>query len=167
MTKRVKVPGMSLIAWIAFVICTGLVIFSVVHTKEYRILVLAIPMLAALLIIPMLLARMSRSAYSDATPHYERKAKFHHIANIDLSKVGEIVKVRGMVVKVSFKWLNRPHLSINDGTGTISAIFFTSLAESVEVGEQVEVLGTVMRGFPHRRTPVVSAISAKKLGVGD
>jgi len=163
MNNRSKHAGMSLIAWGAFVICTIAVIVSFVHSKDYRFLFFAISMLAALVIIPMVLARMSQRAYSDAVPLYEKRARLHKISKISLSKVGETVKVRGVVEKVSFRWLNRPHLTINDGTGTISAILFTSLGESIEVAEQVEVLGTVMRSFVHRRKPAVSAISVRKL----
>ena len=162
MKDRLKLPGISLIAWIAFGILAVAVVFSFAHSKDYRFLGFAILMLAALVIIPMLLARMSRHAYSNATPLYEDKAKFHKISNINLGKVGEVVKIRGTIEKVSFRWLNRPHFSINDGTGIISAILFTSSQESLEVGEEVEVLGTVMRGFP-RRGLAVSAVSIRKV----
>jgi len=161
--NRSKLPGMSLIAWITFAILAVVVIFSVGHSKDYHLLAIAIPMLAALVIIPMLLTRMSQNTYSDATPLYEEKAKFHKISNINSSKVSEAVKIRGVIEKVSFKWLNRPHLKINDGTGAISAILFTSPRESLTVGEQVEVLGTVMKGFPNRRTQAISAVNVKKL----
>lgn len=163
MNNRSKPLGMSLIAWITFAVLTVAVIFSFAPTKDYRLLAFAIPMLALLVIIPMILTRMSQNTYSDATPLYEEKAKFHKISNINSSKVGDAVRIRGMVEKISFRWLNRPHLMINDGTGAISAILFTSPRESLAVGEQVEVLGTVMKGFPNRRTQAISAIAVKKL----
>ena len=162
MNNRSKPLGMSLIAWITFAILAVVVALSFAQSKNYHLLAIAIPMLAGLVIIPMLLTRMSQSTYSDATPLYEEKAKFHKISHINSSKVGEAVKIRGMVEKISFKWLNRPHLMINDGTGAISAILFTSPRESLAVGEQVEVLGTVMKGFPNRRTQAISAIDVKK-----
>ena len=163
MNSRSKPLGMSLIAWITFAILAVAVILSFAESKNYRLLAIAIPMLAALVAIPMLLRKMSQSTYSDATPLYEKKAKFHKIASINSSKVGEAVRIRGMVEKISFKWLNRPHLMINDGTGAISAILFTSPRDSLAVGEEVEVLGTVMKGFPNRRTQAISAIGVKKL----
>lgn len=165
MKTTTKPMHMSLIAWIAFTILAVAVIFSFAQSQDYRLLAIAIPMLAALVLIPMVLTRMSQSAYSDATPLYEKKAKFHKISSIDLSKVGEAVKIRGAIEKISFKWLNRPHLKINDGTGTISAILFTSPRESLAVGEQVEVLGRVMKGFPNRRAQAISAIDIKKLNL--
>ncbi len=163
MKTKAKPMHMSLIAWVTFAILTTVVIVSFAQNKDYRLLAFAVPMLAALVIIPMLLTRMSQSAYSDSTPLYEKRAKFHKISNIDLSKVGEVVKIRGAIEKISFKWLNRPHLKINDGTGTISAILFTSLRESLAVGEQVEILGTVMKGFPNQRARVISVVNVKKL----
>jgi len=163
MDNRANPLGMSLVVWVTFAILVVVVIFSFAQNKDYRILAIGIPMLAALLIIPMVLTRMSQSAYSKAIPLYEKEAKFRKIANINSSKFGEAVKVRGMVEKISFKWLNRPHLKIDDGTGTISAILFTSLRKSLAIGEQVEVLGIVIRGFPNRRVKVISAIDVKKL----
>jgi len=163
MKIKAKPMHMSLVAWVTFAIFTVVVIVSFAQNKAYHLLAIAIPMLAALVIIPMVLTRMSQSTYSNAMPLYEKKAKFHKISNIDSRKVGEAVKIRGAIEKISFKWLNRPHLKISDGTGTISAILFTSLRESLAVGEQVEVLGTVMKGFPNRRAQAISAINVKKL----
>lgn len=163
MKTKAKPMHISSIAWATFAIFTAIVIVSFAQSKDYRLLAFAIPMLAALVIIPMFLTRMSQNAYSNATPLYEKGAKFHKIANIDLSKVGEAVKIRGAIEKISFRWLNRPWLRINDGTGTISAILFTSPRESLAVGEQVEVLGTVMKGFPNRRAQAISAINVKKM----
>lgn len=163
MNNRSKPLGMSLIAWVTFGILTVLVILSFAQSKNYHLLAIAIPMLAALVVIPMLLTKMSQATCSNAGPLYEEKAKLHKISHINSSKVGEAVKIRGIVARISFKWLNRPHLMINDGTGAISAILFTSPRESLSVGEQVEVLGTVMKGFPNRRTQAISAIGVKKL----
>jgi len=163
MDNRARPLGMSLIAWVTFAILAIVVIFSFAQNKDYRILAIGIPMLAALLIIPMVMTRMSQSAYSDAIPLYEKEAKFRKISNINSSKTGEVVRIRGVVEKISFKWLNRPHLKIDDGTGAISAILFTSLRESLTIGEQVEILGTVIRGFPNRRARAISAIDVKKL----
>jgi len=154
---------MSLIAWVAFGIFTTLVIASFAQSRDYRLLAFALPILAALAIIPMLLTKMSQRVLSVATPFYEVKAKFHKISNINSNKVGEAVKIRGAIEKISFRWLNRPHLRINDGTGTISAILFASPQESLALGEQVEVLGTVMKGFPNRRTQAISTINVKKM----
>lgn len=164
MSKRAKFPGMSLIAWLAFAVLAVAVIVSFAHSKDYRFLAFAILMLAALVAIPMVLTKMSQRAYSDASPLYREKARFHKISSVSLSNIGEVVKIRGVVEKVSFRWLNRPHLSINDGTGTISAVLFTSLQESVEVGEEVEVLGAVMRGFFRRGSLAISTVSVRKVG---
>jgi len=165
MNNRSRPLGMSLIAWITFAIFAVLIIFTLKQGsgKDYRLLAIAIPMLAALIIIPMILTRMSQSTYSRATSLYEEKARFHKVSNITSNTLGEAVKIRGTVERISFRWLNRPWLKINDGTGAISAILFTSLQESLAVGEQVEVLGTVIRAFPHRKAQAISAINVKKL----
>lgn len=160
---KLRFPGMSLIAWVAFTIGVVIVIFSFAHSKDYQLLAIAIPMLAALVIIPMVLTRMSQNAYSDATLLYKKKAKLQKISDINLSKVGEAVKVRGIIKNISMRWLNRPRLTINDNTGMISAVLFTAASEKLMVGERVEVLGLVMRGFIHRGSLSISTVGIKKL----
>jgi len=158
-----RFPGMSLLAWVAFAIFSVVLALSFAQSGNRRLLLVGIPMLAALVIIPMLLTRMSQNSYLEAVPLYERKAKLRKISNINLSKVGEVVRIRGTIAGISFRWLNRPRLSIDDGTGIISAVLFTQARENLAIGEQVDVLGTVMRGFIHRGTVQISAIDVKKL----
>jgi len=154
---------MSLIAWAAFAIAIAIVAFSFAHSRDYRFLTFAIPMLAALVIIPVILTKMSQRAYSDATPIYEARAKTRKISNINLSRLGEVVRLRGTIVGMSFRWLNRPHLSIDDGTGTIPVVLFTQAQQTLAIGGQVEILGTLIKGIIHRRTPTISAISIREI----
>lgn len=70
-----KLPGMSLIAWAAVTIAAVMVIFTVAYSKDYHLLAVAIPMLAALVIIPMVLTKMSQNTYLNAVPLYEKKGK--------------------------------------------------------------------------------------------
>jgi len=55
--NRAKLPGMSLIAWITFAIFAVAVIFSFAQSKDYQLLAVAIPMFAALVIIPMVMCQ--------------------------------------------------------------------------------------------------------------
>lgn len=75
---------------------------------------------------------------------------------------GQVVSINGKVKKVSFQWLNRPHFHIEDGTGQIRVIMFTSPAEDIQQGDDVEVLGVVIKNIFKRSDPAISAVSVKK-----
>lgn len=127
------------------------------------LLIIAIPGLILLLVIPMALGWMSRRSYAQATKKYEGKGRYLKIAKISLGMTGDVVRVSGTVQKISFKWLNRPHFQVKDDTGgEIRVIMFTSPAEEIKVGDEVGVLGIVMKNIFARTTPAISAVSVKK-----
>ena len=154
---------MSILAWFTFGICFILVIIRFFHDRDVRFLLIVFPMLLLILIIPMILARMSRKTYEKADAQYVGKTEPYKISEVTLQKIGESAEIRGIVEKVSFKWLNRPHFQIDDGTGRIKVIIFTSPSDDIRVGDKVKVRGMIMRGLFGNKTPIISAISVKKL----
>lgn len=154
---------MSALAWITFIICSVAVIIRYMTVGDSRFLLFAIPGLILLLLIPMALAWMSRRSYMQAAGEYSKKARFSKIAKITLGMTGNIVRVTGDVQKISFKWLNRPHFHVKDETGGIRVIMFTAPAEKIKTGDKVDVLGIVMKNIFARKTPVISAVSVKKV----
>ncbi|MCD6150920.1 MAG: hypothetical protein J7J70_04620 [Deltaproteobacteria bacterium] len=153
---------MSILAWFAFGICFILVIIHFFHDRDVRFLLIAFPMLLLILIIPMILAKMSRKTYARADAQYVGKTEPCRISDITLQKIGESAEIRGIVEKVSFKWLNRPHFQIDDGTGKIKVIIFTSPSDDIRVGDKVKVRGMIMRSLFGSKAPIISAISVKK-----
>lgn len=145
-----------------FIVCAVAVIFRYLTVPDSHFLVFAIPGLILLLLIPMTLAWMSRRSYVQAADVYGGKARFFKIVKITLGMTGDIVRVSGIVQKISFKWLNRPHFQVADETGIIRVIMFTSPAEEIKAGDKVDVLGIVMKNIFARFTPVISAVSVKK-----
>ncbi len=156
---------MSVLAWIAFVICAAAVALHYTSTGDARFLLFAIPGLILLLIIPMTLAWMSRRSFSQADERFSPKARRCTIEKINLGMVGDVVKVTGEVEKISFKWLNRPHFHINDGTAGIRVIMFTAPTQNIRVGDTVETVGIVMKHLLTRNRPIISAVSIKTTGV--
>ena len=153
---------MSLLAWIAFIVGSAMVLVHYLETKDTRFLLVTIPGLIALLVIPMTLSWMSRRTYMQAAEEYSEKAKRYKIAKISLSITAEAVMITGEVQKVSFKWLNRPHFQIKDSTGTIRVMMFAAPGENIEKGDTVEVLGVVIKNIFDRRNAAISAVSIKK-----
>jgi hypothetical protein len=156
---------LSVLAWIAFVICAAAVALHYTTTGDTRFLLFAIPGLILLLIIPMTLAWMSRRSFSQADEQFGSKAKRCKIEKIDLGMVGNIVRVTGEVEKVSFKWLNRPHFHIRENTAGIRVIMFTAPSHNIRKGDTVEAVGIVMKHLLTRNKPIISAVSIKTIGV--
>ena len=154
---------MSVFAWATFVICTVAVIFHYMTVGNTSFLLYAIPGLILLLVIPLMLSRMSRKSFLQASEEYGPQARPYKIGKINLGMTGNVVKVSGMVRKISFKWLNRPHFQVEDETAKIRVIMFTSPMEEIKVEDRVEVLGMVMKNLFARKTPAISAVSIKKI----
>ncbi|HOU78196.1 MAG TPA: OB-fold nucleic acid binding domain-containing protein [Syntrophales bacterium] len=153
---------MSLPAWIAFAVCAVAVVIHYVTVRDDRFLIFAIPGLIALLVIPMTLAWMSRRTLTRAAAEHMRSAKPFKIGKITLANTGQAVRITGEVRKVSFKWLNRPHFQVQDGTGSIRVIMFTAPAEDIKPGDRVDVLGVGIKNIFDRRTAAISAVSITK-----
>lgn len=132
------------------------------QVRSTRFLLFAIPALLALLLIPMILAWMSRRTLREAAEQNSPQARLYKIAKVTLAMTGQVVSISGKVKKVSFQWLNRPHFHIEDTTGQIRVIMFTSPAEDIRQGDDVEVLGVVIKNIFKRGDPAISAVSVKK-----
>lgn len=139
-----------------------MVFIHYLQVRDTRFLILAILGLIVILVIPMTLSWMSRRTFSHAEAEHSRNARPYKIGKLSLATVGQVVSITGNVQKVSFKWLNRPHFQVADGTGNIKVIMFTAPAEDIKRGEAVDVLGVVVKNIFDRRNVVISAVSVKK-----
>ncbi|MCD6230543.1 MAG: hypothetical protein J7J88_01480 [Dehalococcoidia bacterium] len=148
---------------IAFGLGVVATIIAIVNTRDYHLLTLAIPMLLALLVIPMIFSSLNQQVSSEIDEAHAARLKLEKIQNINMSRIGEPVKVIGTVEKISFRWMNRPLLSIRDNTGTIPVIIFTSFPSDVMVGDKIQVVGMIMRKMLLRGNPAISGMSISKI----
>lgn len=132
------------------------------QVRNTRFLLFAIPALLALLFIPMILAWMSRKTLQEAAQQNISGARLCKIGRVTLTMTGQAVNISGKVKKISFKWLNRPHFHIEDSTGRIRVIMFTAPAENIQPGDNVEVLGVVIKNIFKRSDPAISAVRIMK-----
>lgn len=153
---------MSVPAWVTFALCAIAVALHYMTVRDETFLMYAIPGLIMLLVIPLTLSWMSRKTFMEASEFHEGKARLYPVKRIGLDMVGQAVKISGTVKKISFRWLNRPHFQIEDDTGYIRVIMFTSPSEDIRENDTVDVLGMVMKNLFTRKTAVISAISIKK-----
>lgn len=156
----VKISTLSLVV---FGIFTLFLIVTVAVTGDLSILILGVPLLALLLIIPAALNYMSQKQYASLVPMYEEEAKNARIREINLNRLGEPVRIKGVVERVYFQFLNRPQYLVADRTGEISVKMFTSPAEDIHEGDLVEVLGSVVKRYILAGDAAINCVSIRKV----
>ncbi len=154
---------MSVLVWVVFIICAVAVALNYYSTGSGQFLWYAIPGLIMLLVIPMLLAWMSRRSFTQANEQASLNACPSKIGKIVPAMTGDVVRISGEVQKISFKWLNRPHFHMKDATGTIRVIMFTAPANKVVVGDKAEAIGIVMKYPLSKERIAISAVSVKRI----
>jgi cytochrome c-type biogenesis protein CcmE len=153
----------SIVAIAVVVIFTFFLLFTILQTGDFGILVFGIPALLMLLIVPMSLNYMSQKEYMDLIPAYEVRAKTVRVRMINPTMEGQIVRIEGVVERVHFQFLNRPQFIIADRTGEISVKMFTSTPEQIRKDEVVEVLGKVMKRYIMGGDVTINAVSIRKI----
>lgn len=156
----VKISTLSLVV---FGIFTLFLIVTVAVTGDLSILILGVPLLALLLIIPAALNYMSQEQYASLVPMYEEEAKNARIREINLNRLGEPVRIKGVVERVYFQFLNRPQYLVADRTGEISVKMFTSPTEDIHEGDLVEVLGSVVKRYILAGDAAINCVSIRKV----
>jgi hypothetical protein len=158
---EVKISIVAIAVFVIFAIF--LLVASVLSPVVRSQLIWLIPALFMLLVIPIALNYMSRSQYADLTPVYEAEAKTVRIKLINESMVGKPVRVKGVVERVYFQFLNRPQYLVADRSGAISVKMFTSPDEDVKVNDIVEVIGQVIHRYMVTGEPVINCVSIRKI----
>jgi len=154
---------MSFVTLTVSVFFTILVLATFFITADHTILIWGIPTIILLFVIPVALNYMSQSQYADLVPVYEQEAKDVRIKTINESMLGKPVRIRGVVERSMFRFLNRPQYLVADKSGEISVKMFTSPQEDVRKGDVVEVLGLVIRRYVAAGEPVVNCVSIRKI----
>jgi len=157
---KVRVTAVTLAVFLFFVVLVALYILA---TGDIYALFWAVPAVLMLLIIPMILNYMSQKQYTSLVPMYEAEAKNARIREINLNRLGEPVRIKGVVEQVYFQFLNRPQYLVADRTGEISVKMFTSPMEDVQKGDVVEVLGTVVKRYILTGDAVINCVSIRKV----
>jgi len=153
---------MSVPAYISLGFAILIVIFAYAANPDSRVLFTVLPMLVPLAAIPLLLNALNRrhlNSIADEKMHMFRLCK---VKDLEKFAAGALVRVRGKVEATSFKWLNRPHFLINDGTGLIRFIMFAAPLEDIKTGDRVEAAGT-LRPFGLTREKKIWGIKMEKL----
>lgn len=157
---KVRVTAITVAVFLFFIALIAVYIFI---TGDVHALLWALPAAVMLLLIPMALNYMSQKQYASLVPVYEVEAKNARIREINLNRLGEPVRIKGVVERVYFQFLNRPQYLVADRTGEISVKMFTSPAENIHEGDLVEVLGTVVKRYILAGDAVINCVSIRKV----
>lgn len=157
---KVRVTAVTVAVFLFFIVLIAVYVLTV---GDVYALYWAVPAVIMLLLIPMALNYMSQSQYASLVPMYEAEAKNTRIREINLNKLGEPVRITGVVERVYFQFLNRPQYLVADRTGEISVKMFTSPAEDVKTGDVVEVLGVVVKRYILSGDAVINCVSIRKV----
>ncbi|MCK9276991.1 MAG: nucleotide-binding protein [Methanoculleus sp.] len=157
---KVRVTTIALAVFLFFMVLIAVYILA---TGDVSVLIWSVPAAVMLLIIPLALNYMSQSQYASLVPVYEAEARTTRIREINLNMLGEPVRVKGVVERVYFQFLNRPQYLVADRTGEISVKMFTSPAEDVEKGDVVEVLGVIVKRYILSGDAVINCVSIRKV----
>ncbi len=157
---KVRVSAVVLAVFLFFIV---LMAAYVLATGDVSLLIWGVPVAIMLVLIPIALNYMSQTQYASLVPMYEAEAKNARIREINLNMLGEPVRVKGVVERVYFRFLNRPQYLVADRTGEISVKMFTSPTEDVQKGDVVEVLGTVVKRYILSGDAVINCVSIRKV----
>jgi hypothetical protein len=157
---KVRVSAVVLAVFLFFVV---LMAAYVLTTGDVYLLSWGVPVAVMLVLIPLALNYMSQSQYASLVPMYEAEAKNTRVREINLNLLGEPIRIKGVVERVYFQFLNRPQYLVADRTGEISVKMFTSPAEDVKTGDVVEVLGVVVKRYILSGDAVINCVSIRKV----
>ncbi|MCK9307651.1 MAG: nucleotide-binding protein [Methanoculleus sp.] len=157
---KVRVTVVTVAVFLFFVV---LMAAYVLTTGDVYLLTWGVPVALMLVLIPLALNYMSQSQYASLVPMYEAEAKTVRIREINLNLLGEPVRVKGVVERAYFQFLNRPQYLVADRTGEVSVKMFTSPLEDVQKGDVVEVLGVVVKRYIMSGDAVINCVSIRKI----
>lgn len=148
--------GVFLFFVVVFIACA-------IATGERVYVIWGLPFSCLLIVLPLISAYNLGSQYLKLRPEYEEAAVPHKIRNVNNALMGHAVRVEGVVQTIRLKWLGRPRYTIYDGSASI--LTFRSLPpdEPIAVGDNVEVIGMVVKKFAIAGAMSIHAVIIRKV----
>ena len=157
---KVHVSPAVLLVFVFFVL---MFLWSFYMTKEFSYIYWGLPLCLCLLIIPAVSSYSLGQQYIKLLPEYEAGAKQMKIKNINLNMQGKAVRVEGVVQSVKGKLMGRPKYQIFDGSGALVVFRSMPLDEKIEVGDNIEAVGMVVKKYAIAGNLAVHGIGIRKI----
>jgi hypothetical protein len=132
-------------------------------TRDVTYLVWGIPITLVLLIIPIINSYSVGLQYEKLLPEYEAQSGSLHIKQIGPAQLGKPIRIKGVVQSVKGLFLCRPILTIFDGSASIVVQRSSPFNFEILIGDNVEVVGMVVKRFNIFGNTVIHAIGLKKI----
>ena len=150
---------MSIPAYFCLIFATVVILFTYALNPDPNFLLTALPMLAVLAGVPLVLNLMNKRQAEKINMESFRLYSIKDLARLN---PGDPVRLRGKVEALSLKWLNRPHFRIDDGSGKIGIMLFAAAHEDIKPGDNIEAAGT-LRFFGKSREKKIFGVRVVKL----
>lgn len=157
--KNIQISFFNLLIWILLLFMS---FFYIILSNNFESLVWIIPVLIMLILIPLTLNYLNQVQYQNLIPVYKKEARFTKISAINSNMTGEIVKVEGIIKDVKFVFFNRPRYTIEDKTGAIAIIMFTNPSRNIKKGDNVFVLGQLIKKMIVTGKPAINAVCIER-----
>ena len=154
--------GISPLHVIVSLFCLSMFAITGVGMGDYTIIGWGVLFAIVLLVIPAYNSYSVSKSYEKLLPEYEAQSKYYRIAGIHDAMLGKPVRIRGEVEKVKGKLICRPAFTINDGSCSIVAQHGAPIDLDVRVGDNVEIVGMVVKRFTFFGKMVIHLIGIKK-----
>jgi len=140
-----------------------LFIVTTIITGKTSFIIWGIPLCIILLLLPILSTYKLGGEYKKLSPDYENLAVPYRLSDINQSLQGHAVKIEGTVKNARNIWMGRPRYTISDGITSIIVFRSLPLDEPVAIGENVSVLGMVVKKYAANGGMSVHAVDVKKI----
>jgi hypothetical protein len=160
--KGVKI-SLAPMHYVVVIFFLALFVWSFFATGDSMFLYWGIPLSLCLFVIPLINSYSVGRQYLNLLPEYEAEAKLCRIKQIGRVMEGKPVRIEGVVQGVKGKFINRPGYKIFDGSGAVVAQRSTPLDIDIRVGDNIEVVGMIVKRFAFAGDYVVHAIGVKKI----
>lgn len=160
--KGVKI-SLAPMHYIVVIFFLALFVWSFFATKDPMFIYWGVPLSLFLLVIPLFNSYSVGRQYVTLLPEYEAASKPCRIKQIGRPMEGKPVRVEGVVQSLKGRFINRPGYKIFDGSGTVIAQRSTPLDIDIRIGDNIEVVGMVVKRYAFAGDYVVHAIGVKKI----
>ena len=160
--KGVKI-SLAPMHYIVVIFFLALFVWSYIATQDAMFLYWGVPLSLCLFLIPLINSYSVGKQYITLLPEYEAVSKPCRIKQIGRPMEGKPVRIEGVVQGLKGRFINRPGFKIFDGSGTVVAQRSSPLDIDIRVGDNIEVVGMVVKRYAFAGDYVVHAIGVKKI----
>ncbi|MBP2634749.1 MAG: putative rane protein [Firmicutes bacterium] len=135
---------MSVFAYVSLGMATCITLLAYFMSEDAQLALTMVPMVVLLGGIPALMDVLNKRHVAKLDLRHVKLGRIKDLAKMG---IGEQVRISGTIDAISHKWLNRPKYKVVDSSGEIGVYMFVAPRQSIQCGDQIEVVGTLRWSF--------------------